>query len=357
MITRDSEISEHGLQVIPVTNGDVSQEKSSGMANPQDNGNGTALCDTEGISQNNVEVKKVEENDKDTESESKESENGIPVDRGWAWVIMISQFIILMLMIGYGRALSIFFLEFQKMFNTSVTMGTITFALMTTAFGVGNLLVTNVLLTSDNSRKIVIAGSLLGPTCICLSALSPGIGFFLACHFFIGLSNATIFIPTALLLGNYFNARRAFATSVGNAGISVGNLVFSPLAQYLVMTYGTRGAILLTGGVCLQSVIAASLCRPVSFYTKRLKYQKKPTDDKIGLTTTKSCDSKCDDDYLKETDDIEVLKSRDFERSHEPRVENGCQGKTDHARPSAALANREASSTPLPSCVAQEIII
>lgn len=171
-----------------------------------------------------------------------------------------------------------------------------------------------------------------------------------------GLSNATIFIPNALLLGNYFNARRAFATSVGNAGISVGNLVFSPFAQYLVMTYGTRGAILLTGGVCLQSVIAASLCRPVSFYTKRLKYQKKPTDDKIGLTTTKSCDSKCDDDYLKETNDIDVLKSRDFERSHEPRVENGCQGKTDHARPSAALANREASSTPLPSCVAQEII-
>lgn len=91
MITRDSEISEHGLQVIPVTNGDVSQEKSSGMANSQENGNGTTLCDIEGISQNNVEVKKVKENDKDTESESKESENSIPVDRGWAWVIMISK--------------------------------------------------------------------------------------------------------------------------------------------------------------------------------------------------------------------------------------------------------------------------
>ena len=41
-------------------------------------------------------------------------------------------------MIGYLRALSVFFLEFMVLFNVNATTGTLAFGLMTAAFGFGS---------------------------------------------------------------------------------------------------------------------------------------------------------------------------------------------------------------------------
>ena len=77
-----------------------------------------------------------------------------------------------------------------------------------------------------------------------------------------------MYVPSVTLLGNYFNARRSFAMAVANSGISVSALIFPPLTQHLITSYGARGALLLISGLSMQIVVAASLLRPESFYTR-----------------------------------------------------------------------------------------
>ena len=77
-----------------------------------------------------------------------------------------------------------------------------------------------------------------------------------------------MYAPSVTLVGHYFNARRSFAMAVANTGISASALIFAPLTQYLITSFGTHGALLLVAGIQMQGVVAACLLRPVSFYTR-----------------------------------------------------------------------------------------
>lgn len=77
-----------------------------------------------------------------------------------------------------------------------------------------------------------------------------------------------IVIPSITLQGHYFKTRRSFATAIANTGGSVAGMFFPPLVQYLISSYGPRGAILLSGGINMQGIVAACLLRPVVFYQK-----------------------------------------------------------------------------------------
>ena len=84
-----------------------------------------------------------------------------------------------------------------------------------------------------------------------------------------GLAQALMYAPSVTLLGYYFHNRRSFAMAVANTGVSVSSLIFAPLTQYLITSFGTRGAILLVAGIQMQAVVAACLLRPVSAYTRK----------------------------------------------------------------------------------------
>ncbi|XP_070200090.1 monocarboxylate transporter 12-like isoform X2 [Littorina saxatilis] len=195
--------------------------------------------------------------------------SGLPVDRGWAWVIMTAQFVLTFLMVGYGRALSMFFLEFIDLFQVSVTMATVTLGIMTAFFGVGNVVVSNALLPRMEARTIVLIGTITSTVFVALSSLATSIVFIIITHCFISFSHALMYIPSVTLLGHYFNTRRSFAMSVANCGVSVSALVFPPLTQHLITSFGARGALLLVAGLQMQAVIAATLLRPVSFYERK----------------------------------------------------------------------------------------
>ncbi|XP_076450701.1 uncharacterized protein LOC143286797 [Babylonia areolata] len=203
---------------------------------------------------------------------------GLPVDHGWAWVVMAAQFVITLLIIGYGRALSIFFMEFLVMFEVPVTTATTAFGIMTAFFGIGNMLVSHVLLSRFNTRKVLLTGSLICSTFVALSALAPNMTIITVTHCFIGFSHALMYVPGYTTLGHYFLKRRSFAMAVANTGLSVAALLIPPLTQYLINAYGTRGAILLVAGMELQSVVVSCLSRPVSSYARK----KRPTAGEGG---------------------------------------------------------------------------
>ena len=84
-----------------------------------------------------------------------------------------------------------------------------------------------------------------------------------------GLGMSMLNMPATVLLGFYFRRRRSLANSITKCGVGVGAVAFPPIVTYLLNQYGLRGALLLMGGVCLNTLVAAMLFRPTSFYKKR----------------------------------------------------------------------------------------
>ncbi|XP_077559466.1 monocarboxylate transporter 12-B-like isoform X1 [Haemaphysalis longicornis] len=65
---------------------------------------------------------------------------------------------------------------------------------------------------------------------------------------------------TSVIVTKHFLRYRAAASGINMAGLSVGGFLLSPLLQFLFDRYGFRGALLICGGISLNSVAAALLC-------------------------------------------------------------------------------------------------
>jgi predicted MFS family arabinose efflux permease len=61
----------------------------------------------------------------------------------------------------------------------------------------------------------------------------------------------------------YFDKRRSFAAGMVVLGMAVGYTIWPPVAQFLVATYGWRGAFLLMSGILLHGIPIGALLRPI----------------------------------------------------------------------------------------------
>ena len=73
------------------------------------------------------------------------------------------------------------------------------------------------------------------------------------------------------VVGQYFEKRRSLAKGVTMAGASVGQLVIPHLMTFLLQRFGFWGALIIYASLYMNSLVAAFLLRPISFYTSRLK--------------------------------------------------------------------------------------
>jgi MFS family permease len=69
-----------------------------------------------------------------------------------------------------------------------------------------------------------------------------------------------------VIIGQYFQRRRALATGLATAGGSVGTLVLPMFFSYAIKNYGFHGAMLIYAGLTLHAIPAAMLLRPITFY-------------------------------------------------------------------------------------------
>lgn len=87
---------------------------------------------------------------------------------------------------------------------------------------------------------------------------------------------AMLISPGEVLVGTYFKQHRSLALSLAKCGASIGNIAVPPLITFLLQEYGLSGTLLLYGGLCLNSVPAAMLFRPTSFFSRRHRRRRRP---------------------------------------------------------------------------------
>ena len=84
-----------------------------------------------------------------------------------------------------------------------------------------------------------------------------------------GLAFGAMATPSIVLLNLYFDKRKSLANGLAMVGSSIGQLCLPYVMTYFIDEFGFKGAMLLYTGVCLQSIPAAMLLRPLEFWVPK----------------------------------------------------------------------------------------
>ncbi|PVD18579.1 hypothetical protein C0Q70_21129 [Pomacea canaliculata] len=216
---------------------------------------------------------------------------GLPVDRGYAWVIAFSCMFCNAVCMGLQRGIAILFVEFIFMFQKSASETSLIFSLqtgaMSVAYGPG--------VFSGRAS----AGLRGRPHWRC--GLDPQLLRPESVHvvhhisLFGGIALSLIINPTLVIINMYFNKRRSLATSISALGGNMGAMVFPIYTQTLISELGAHGAMLVLGATYLNVLVGGMLLRP--FHLNKRKTMKdeeamaltRAEDDGEALDTESVC--------------------------------------------------------------------
>ncbi|XP_052783234.1 monocarboxylate transporter 3-like [Mya arenaria] len=213
---------------------------------------------------------------------------GLPVDRGWAWIVLFASWLTMAICLGTYRTYGILFIELQRKFNSEASTTALVGSVCNTTYSVTSILVSVVGLQHLSHRTLVFTGGCFLALAFILTGFAPNVEFAifsLGC--LAGLGQGFLMIPTTALLTKYFNKNRSFATALSVSGGGVGGLIFSVLIRIFVNNFGFSGALLIIGGITLNVLVAACLMRPLSFYGETYKNRRCENvqhEDEISIT-------------------------------------------------------------------------
>ncbi|CAH1795978.1 unnamed protein product [Owenia fusiformis] len=227
---------------------------------------------------------KIQRSDDDDEVATDDSIGPpVPPDGGWGWVIVFSSFIMNVLVDGVCFSAGIFYLEFLDYYRESkgktawvgstlngmyLTMGPI-------AGGLAN---------KFGCRAVSIAGSLLAAASFFASTFSPNVDALIVLYGGLGGAGfGLMYLPAIVMVGFYFEKKRALATGIAVCGSGIGAFVFAPFCRYLIDTFTWKGATWIISGIVLNGVVMGALFRPLEGPPRRKKQQ---LDDTASLEET-----------------------------------------------------------------------
>ncbi|KAG8567641.1 hypothetical protein GDO81_013725 [Engystomops pustulosus] len=185
------------------------------------------------------------------------------IDGGWAWMVVLSSFLVHLLVMGSQMALGILNMEWLEEFNqsrgltawvSSLTMG-ITLI-------VGPFI--GLFINTCGCRKTAMIGGFLTSLGWVLSAFATNVHFlFFTFGVMAGIGSGMVYLPAVVIVGQYFQKRRALAQGLSTTGTGFGTFLITVLLKYLCAEFGWRNAMIIQGAVTLNLCVCGALMRPL----------------------------------------------------------------------------------------------
>lgn len=229
------------------------------------------------MSINNTTDVDLTKND-DARSTSTEESSGKPPDGGWGWVVVFASFIVNVILDGvafsFGMLLIPLIEEFESNRSTISWAGSLVILFYILACpGAGALV------KRFDCRKICIMGCLIGCLGFGLSTISPNIPFLMIFYGVVGgYGLGTMYLPSIVIVNQYFDSRRGLATGIADSGSGIGGMILPPLVTWMMKMYGWQGATVLFGVLCLSGIMFASLMTPLRNASATAKDEEKDTE-------------------------------------------------------------------------------
>ncbi|CAJ0933487.1 unnamed protein product, partial [Mesorhabditis belari] len=166
----------------------------------------------------------------------------VPPDGGYGWVIVIAAFFSNLIVDGICTC----FTEFKQSYKEHFKGSDASTAL------IGSLLIGSYLLVGPfvggmcnkfGSKKTVMIGSVIAGCAFIASTFSPNLTVFIIIYGILGgIGFGMIYLPAIVVVGYYFESKRAVATGIAVAGSGVGTIVMPFVARYCVQNFGWQKA-------------------------------------------------------------------------------------------------------------------
>ncbi|XP_021377364.1 monocarboxylate transporter 5-like isoform X2 [Mizuhopecten yessoensis] len=198
----------------------------------------------------------------------------LPVDRGWAWVILAATTLITTLYAGIFKSFGLFYVEILDVYSGNVSTTSLISSLQFAVYCLTTLPIMTSLLRHCSIRSCQIAGILITALGFGLSSLVHSLDLLILTQSILsGLGMALVFPTAIVLVGKYFKGRAGLANGVLMSGYALGGVALPPLMRYILDEYRLEGALLLTAGIILNCLPLAFLIQPIDFHTQQ---QQKP---------------------------------------------------------------------------------
>ncbi|XP_069104322.1 monocarboxylate transporter 5-like [Argopecten irradians] len=200
------------------------------------------------------------------------SDYELPVDRGWAWVVLAATTLITTLYAGVFKSFGLFYVEILEVYDSTVSTTSLISSLQFAFFCILTVPVMTSLLRHCSIRTCQMAGILVTVAGFGLGSLVHNFELLILTQSILsGLGMALVYPTAIVLIGRYFHGRLGFANGVLMSGYALGGIALPPLIRYILDEYRLEGALLLTAGVLLNCLPPACLLRPIEFYQKLQK--------------------------------------------------------------------------------------
>ena len=177
----------------------------------------------------------------------------------YGWYILAAAFLICTLGHGVQFSFGVFLKPLSETFAWSRSLTVIAFMLYVICRGISGTL-TGHLTDRYGPRAIVAIGGILMGVGMTLGAVANQIWeLYLFYGVLAGLGMGVVTVPLSATLSRWFIAWRGLAQGILVAGSGFGNLVFAPVAGYLILNFGLKKAFLLIGTGVLVLISLFSL--------------------------------------------------------------------------------------------------
>lgn len=157
------------------------------------------------------------------------------------WLIAGSLFFALFLLWGSGyNTAGLFIAPLHNQFGWDRTRVSLLFAVLALASGLSSPLAGR-LLERVEARTIIVTGAILAGLGLVAASRANSFGPMLVAYTMLGLGlGFSTFVPTALVISNWFGERRGIALGIVMGGQSLGGMVMAPLVSYAIARGGWR---------------------------------------------------------------------------------------------------------------------
>lgn len=170
----------------------------------------------------------------------------------FGWVLVFSSFITLLLVSGVWTSFSVFIKPVQEEFAASRAEASLVASIGLVVSGV-SLLFFGRMIDKYGPRKIILYSSLFMGASLCLMYLVTAFSHYVIIYgvfVSLGFAGAGLVAVTALIRG-WFGEKSELELSIAQSGLPFGTLILTPVATWLLVSFGWRSAYLSLGLILL----------------------------------------------------------------------------------------------------------
>lgn len=231
---------------------------------------------------------------------------GVPIDRGWAWVVVAAACGVFGLPAGSSRITGIIYLEMLDHFQSDRQLTFWVFSvrgLVTLCLGS----LASLALQKVSHRTAIAAGAVLTSGGMIASAFVPVMEItFFTYGVMYGFGTALLHVAALTCTAQYFDRHRGLAVGLTTAGAGVFAFSMPQIARFLFDNFTFEGAMLICGGIFLNLFVCALLVRPISMYQPR---KRKVAANDAASTRSDSCNGTDPGSLTKERDKMAAEES------------------------------------------------